>query len=74
MKKKKLLAKIEELESAVCALERDETSLMTLVERLQEDLANVVERYDTLEEGIVSLREDTDKQIQRLTRVKQMFS
>ena len=71
MKKKQ---RIEELESAVFALEINETKLKQLVERLQEDLANVVERYDTLEEGIVSLRENTDKQIQRLIRVRQMFS
>lgn len=71
MNKKK---RIEELESAVCALEINETRLMQLVEGLQEDLANNVERYGTLEECMVILREDTDKQIQRLCRVKQMFS
>tara|TARA_R110002012_G_scaffold176393_1_gene341241 strand:- start:55 stop:270 length:216 start_codon:yes stop_codon:yes gene_type:complete len=71
MNKKK---RIEELESAVCALEINETRLMQLVERLQEDLAKVVERYDTLEEGMVISNENTNNQIQRLTRVRQMFS
>ena len=59
MKKKELLAKIEELESAVCALEINETRLMKLVERLQEDLANVVELHGTLKECIVTCTKTT---------------
>ena len=51
--------RIEELESAVCALEINETRLMKLVERLQEDLANVVELHGTLKECIVTCTKTT---------------